>query len=154
MKTASISRLKQVQDDLYDETVDRGSYRRRPEKVRDSWIGIGVSVAVAEGLLTAALAIFSGFRLLGLQVIFGGMLVAIRAGPMPRRGAVRRGIGMIRRAIGFQRALAISEADTARWAEQQGIFSNHLPYLVVSGLTERWAKAFDGLDEEFTGTTG
>jgi hypothetical protein len=67
---------------------------------------------------------------------------------------VRRGIGMIRRAIGFQRALAISEADTARWAEQQGIFSNHLPYLVVSGLTERWAKAFDGLDEEFTGTTG
>jgi hypothetical protein len=89
MKTESISRLKQVQDDLYDETVDRGSYRRRPDKVRDSWIGIGVSVAVAEGLLTAALAIFSGFRLLGLQVIFGGMLVAIRAGPMPRRGATR-----------------------------------------------------------------
>ena len=152
LKTEFVSRLKQVQDDLYDETVDRGWYRRRPDQVRNSWIGVGVGVAAVGGLLTAALAIFTSFGLLGLPVIFGGLLVAIRAGAMPRRTA--KGTGMMRRAMGFQRALATAERDTARWAEQQGIFSKYLPYAVVFGLTERWAKAFEGLDEEFTGTAG
>ncbi|MBT5773279.1 MAG: DUF2207 domain-containing protein [Dehalococcoidia bacterium] len=152
LKTEFVSRLKQVQDDLYDETVDRGWYRRRPDQVRNSWIGIGVGAAAVGGLLTAALAIFTSFALLGLPVIFGGLLVAIRANAMPRRTA--KGTGMMRRAMGFQRALATAEADNARWAEQQGIFSKYLPYAVVFGLTERWAKAFEGLDEEFTGTAG
>ena len=152
LKTEFVSRLKQVQDDLYGEVVDRHWFRRRPDKVRDSWVGIGVGAAVVGVLITAGLAWLTTYALLGLPIVLGGSLVAIKAGAMPRRTA--KGTGMMRRAMGFQRALATAEADAARWAEQQGIFSKYLPYAIVFGLTERWAKAFEGLDEEFTGTAG
>jgi len=150
LKTEFVQRLKQVQDDLYDEVVDRHWFRRRPDNVRASWIGSGVGAVVVGGLVTAGLAWLTSYALLGLPIILGGLLVIIKAGAMPRRTA--RGTGMMRRAMGFQRALATAEADAARWAEEQGIFSKYLPYAIVFGLTERWAKAFEGLDQELMGT--
>jgi uncharacterized membrane protein len=35
----------------------------------------------------------------------------------------------------------------SRWAEEQNIFTRFLPYAIVFGCTEKWAKAFEGLDQ-------
>src|SRR5690606_37410371 len=35
----------------------------------------------------------------------------------------------------------------SRFAEQSRIFYDYLPYAVVFGLTDEWAKAFEGLDD-------
>jgi hypothetical protein len=93
----------------------------RPDNVRESWIEKGVGKAIVGGLLTAALAFFTTYALVGLPIVLAGALVIIKAGAMPRGTA--KGTGMMRRAIGFQCALATTEADTACWAEQQCIFS-------------------------------
>jgi uncharacterized membrane protein len=41
-----------------------------------------------------------------------------------------------------------SERERARFAEQKNLFSEYLPYAIVFGATERWAKTFAGLDGE------
>ena len=65
---------------------------------------------------------------------------------MPRRTA--KGTAVLRRAVGFRRFIVESEKDRARFAEQRHLFSEYLPYAVVFGATEKWAKAFAGLDDE------
>ena len=42
----------------------------------------------------------------------------------------------------------------SRFAEQHNIFSEYLPYAIVFGCTEKWARAFEGLDAEALGTGG
>jgi uncharacterized membrane protein len=65
---------------------------------------------------------------------------------MPRRTA--KGTGVLVRTLGFKRFIDESERDRAQFAEKQHLFTEYLPYAVVFGATEQWAKAFAGLDGE------
>ena len=149
LKTEFVTRLKAVQDDLYRDVVAQGWFRRRPDQVRSSWVVTGVITLVVGVVATVLLAMFTTFALLGIPIAVAGLLIAIASNAMPRRTA--KGTGMMRRVLGFQRAIATAERDTARWAEEAGVFSKYLPYAIVFGLTDRWAKAFEGLDAELTG---
>ena len=149
LKTKFVKRLKAVQDDLYRDVVAQGWFRRRPDQVRSSWVVTGVVTLIAGVVATVLLAMFTTWALIGVPIALAGLLIAITASAMPRRTA--KGTGMMRRVLGFQRAIATAERDTARWAEQAGVFSKYLPYAIVFGLTDRWAKAFEGLDDEVTG---
>jgi uncharacterized membrane protein YgcG len=149
LKNKFVKRLKAVQDDLYRDVVAEGWFLRRPDQVRSSWVVTGVVTLIVGVVATVLLAMFTTWALIGIPVAIAGLAIAIGSNAMPRRTA--RGTGMMRRVMGFQRAIATAERDTARWAEEQGIFSKYLPYAVVFGLTERWAKAFEGLDDEVTG---
>jgi uncharacterized membrane protein len=41
-----------------------------------------------------------------------------------------------------------AEKDRAAFAEREGIFSEYLPYAIVFGCVDRWARAFEGIDRE------
>ena len=69
---------------------------------------------------------------------------------MPRRTAT--GTGALRRVWGFRRFIDESEKERARFAEQQHLFSEYLPYAVVFGATDKWARAFAGLDDTLPAT--
>ncbi len=56
-----------------------------------------------------------------------------------------KGTGLARRVSGFRTVIPTAEAHLARWAEQENVFTPFLPYAIVFGLTEKWAKAFEGL---------
>ena len=62
---------------------------------------------------------------------------------MPARTA--KGTAMLRRIRGFRRVIATAEQHMARWAEEENVFTRYLPYAIVFGLTEKWAKAFEDL---------
>jgi uncharacterized membrane protein len=49
---------------------------------------------------------------------------------------------------GFRTVIATAETHMARWAEQENAFTRYLPYAIVFGLTDKWAKAFEGLAKE------
>ena len=42
----------------------------------------------------------------------------------------------------------------ARFAERANLFYEYLPYAIVFGATDRWAKAFEGLADEATSGAG
>ena len=59
-----------------------------------------------------------------------------------------KGSAVLRRVDGFRRFIEESEKERAQFAEKKNLFSEYLPYAIVFGATEKWARAFEGLDGE------
>jgi hypothetical protein len=76
-------------------------------------------------------------------LILGGLLLVIFAKRMPARTA--SGTAMLRRIRGFRRVIETAETHMSQWAEKEMIFTTFLPYAVVFGCTDKWAKAFAAL---------
>jgi uncharacterized protein (TIGR04222 family) len=146
LRNTFATRLHKVQDALYDDVVAQGWFVGRPDKIRRRWRVVGwiaLSVSVVVLVLVAGL---THAGLVALPLVVGGLLLVLGAKRMPRRTA--KGTGVLRRAQGFRRFIDESEKERARFAEQQHLFSEYLPYAIVFGATERWARAFAGLDGE------
>ena len=59
---------------------------------------------------------------------------------MPARTAT--GSAIQAQTLGFRQYLETAEANQIRFEEAQSIFSRYLPYAIVFGCAERWAKVF------------
>jgi uncharacterized membrane protein len=63
---------------------------------------------------------------------------------MPSRTA--KGTGLLRRTFGFRTFITEgTEAAMAKFAEKENLFSDYLPYAIVFGVTDKWAKVFERL---------
>jgi hypothetical protein len=144
LKGTFVQSLKQVQDELYDDVVHQGWYRQRPDHTRTKYgclAGFFVAVAIA---IAVALAAFTSYGLVGVALVLATGLLFLAASRMPARTA--KGYGTYRRVLGFKQFIDESEKERAQFAERQHLFSEYLPYAVVFGATEKWAKAFAGID--------
>jgi uncharacterized protein (TIGR04222 family) len=143
LKTTFADRLHGVEESLYADAMRQKWFRTRPDHVRTRWAGRGVLLLVAGAALTFALARWTHWGIVGIPVIVGGLALALMARQMPARTA--KGTAMLRRIRGFRRVIATAEQHMARWAEEENVFTRYLPYAIVFGLTEKWAKAFEDL---------
>jgi uncharacterized membrane protein len=107
------------------------------------WAGIGIAALLLGIGVTVALAYFTKVALLGIPLVIGGLLLIVGAKRMPRRTA--KGTAMTRRVNGFRVVIEKVEQHMSHWAEQENVFTRFLPYAVVFGVTEKWAKAFEAL---------
>lgn len=146
LRNTFAARLAKVQNALYDDVVKQGWFVGRPDRIRRRWRLLGGGALGFSVVVVGLLAAFTHLGLIGLPLVVGGTLLLGGASRMPRRTA--RGTGVLRRAEGFRRFIEESEKERARFAEQQHLFSEYLPYAIVFGVTERWARAFAGLDGE------
>jgi hypothetical protein len=135
--------LDDVRNRLYDEVVRLGWFTRRPDRVRGRWHAIGVLVVAVGCAVTFVLARWTHLGLAGLPVVVTGVALLAVAKRMPFRTA--KGTAALARALGFRRYLATAEAGQLRFEESEGVFARYLPYAVVLGETERWARAFHDL---------
>lgn len=143
LKATFVPRLRRVQDALYDDVVKRGWFLGRPDRVRRRWSGIGVAVFALGAVLEFAAVRWTKLALLPIPLVLFGLLILAGAHAMPRR--TPKGTGLVRRIQGFRTVIATAETHLSRWAEQENVFTRYLPYAIVFGLTEKWAKAFEGL---------
>jgi uncharacterized protein (TIGR04222 family) len=146
LKNVFAERLEGVQDSLYADAVKRGWFSRRPDKVRAAWYGLGVLAVIAAIGITVVLAIFTHLALLGVSFVVGALVLLFSAGRMPARTA--KGTAMLRRVRGFRTVIETAETHMARWAEKELVFTRFLPFAVVFGCTDKWAKAFEALGIE------
>ncbi len=145
-------RMQRVQKALTDDAKEQGWFVRLPNVARAQWGCLGVLVLVLGAGLTILLAAFTEVALLGIPLIVAGILLTFGAYWMPQRTA--KGTAVLRRTEGFRRFIDESEKERARFAEQQNLFSEYLPYAIVFGATEKWARAFSGLDDQPPDTSG
>ncbi|MCU1457704.1 MAG: hypothetical protein JWL73_1796 [Actinomycetia bacterium] len=144
LKNTFATKLQSVESQLYDELVRRGWYSKRPDKTRAvaGWIGVGVlAVAVT---IAVFLAVLTHAGLIGIPLVLGAVFLLIAARTAPSRTPA--GTAALIHTLGFKRFIDESEKNRAQFAEKQNLFTEYLPYAVVFGATERWAKAFTGLD--------
>jgi uncharacterized membrane protein len=151
LKRTFSERLQKVQDELYTDAVKRGWFAKRPDKIRETWHVRGVLLLVGGVVLTFVLAKWTHLGVVGLPVIVGGMLLTVGARWMPSRTA--KGTAIARRVGGFRTVIETAETNMSRWAEEQNVFTRYLPYSIVFGCTEKWAKAFEGLQQMPPDTT-
>jgi uncharacterized protein (TIGR04222 family) len=143
LKNTFASRLEGVEESMYVDAVNRGWFRARPDKVRTMWRGRGLVLVLAGAAVTFVLARWTHLGLLGIPVFIAGLAMLATAGHMPARTA--QGTAMLRRVRGFRRVIETAETHMARWAEKEKVFTALLPYAVVFGCTDRWAKAFQDI---------
>ncbi|HEX6310469.1 MAG TPA: DUF2207 domain-containing protein [Acidimicrobiia bacterium] len=138
-------KMARIQDELMDDAMERQWFTKRPGQVRAGFGVLGGLVLLA-GIAAFVLAIiFTRLALWPIPIIGFGLALIVGAYWMPRRTA--KGYAVLRRVNGFRRFIDESEKERARFAEKQNLFSEYLPYAIVFGATEKWAKAFAGLDD-------
>jgi len=143
LKNTFASKLKEVQESLYSDAVRRRWFVGRPDRIRGIWLAVGFGALLVGGAVTFALARWTHLGLLGIPLVLGGLLLTVGARWMPRRTA--KGTALVRRVNGFRRVIETAETHMSRWAEQENVFTRYLPYAIVFGCTDKWAKAFAGL---------
>jgi hypothetical protein len=137
------NRLAKVQEALYDDAMTNGWFLGRPDKARLA-AGCLAFVIIDIGIaMLVPLMIWTTYALLALPVIIAGLVLFFYRGRLPRRSA--KGYGLVRRVKGFREFIETSEKDRAQFAERAHLFSEYLPYAIVFGCTEQWARAFEGL---------
>jgi hypothetical protein len=146
LKNKFAERMGKVREQLMDDAIAQGWFTHKPGTVKVLWGLLGVVVLGAGVALTILLAAETHAALLGTPVIIGGILLLIAARYMPKRTA--KGYATLRHALGFKRFIDESEKHRAEFAERANIFSEYLPYAVVFGATEKWAKTFADLGNE------
>jgi len=147
------SDLTKIRDAMYDDAVKQKWYRSRPDRTRAIWHGIGIAGVVAGAALTFLVARTTSYGLVPLAVVLTGLVLLTVANRMPARTG--KGTAALSRVRGFRRLFDEGDEDLrSRFAEQHNIFSEYLPYAIVFGCTEKWARAFEGLDAEALGTGG
>lgn len=126
---------------LYAEALDKKFFTQNPGTVRGTYIALGILIPdviiflVAFVSTAVAPAVISSIVILPFAIWFGLA--------MPRRSA--EGAEALRRVRGFRLFISTAERYREKFNEDHNIFSKYLPYAMVFGLTEKWAKAFDGL---------
>jgi hypothetical protein len=143
LREAFHERLEAVKSELYDDAVRQGWFTARPDRVRAAWLGLGIGLIALGAGVTWALAYWTTFGLLGLPFVIAGLWLTILHRRMPARTA--KGTAMLRRVRGFREVIRKAETHMAQWAEKEQVFTRYLPYAVVFGCTDRWAKAFEAL---------
>jgi hypothetical protein len=146
LKTKFASRLRKVQEALYRDAVGAGWFVGDPAKTRQRWVGTGVGVLVLGCLLEYAAIRWTKLALLPIPVIAAGLLLTVGAHWMPRRTA--KGTALARRIRGFRTVIETAETYMARFAEKENLFPRYLPYAIVFGLTDKWARAFAALGQQ------
>jgi uncharacterized protein (TIGR04222 family) len=147
------SDLTKIRDAMFDDAVAQKWYRVRPDRTRAIWHGIGIAVVVVSAGLTFLVARTTSYGLVPLALVLTGLVLLVVANRMPARTG--KGSAALSRVRGFRRLFDEGDEDLrSRFAEQHNIFSEYLPYAIVFGCTEKWARAFEGLDAEALGTGG
>ncbi|UZN04626.1 DUF2207 domain-containing protein [Cellulomonas sp. S1-8] len=146
LRTTFATSLAKVQDMMYEHVTSVGWFRANPKSVRTGWIVTGVLLAVVGGLgVMVGMAVGSvpGLALVGVALLLVGVLVLVLSGSAPAR--TPDGTAVLAEALGFRRYLATAEANQIRFEEGEDVFSRYLPYAIVFGLTDRWARVFSEL---------
>ena len=143
LRTTFSSAMEGVQTKLYREVVERGWFSADPQKVRNRWRSAGLVLVVAAfGLSWWAMhsAVVRGLALVPYAIGAVGVLVILLSKAAPARTA--DGTAVLAQTLGFRQYLATAEANQLRFEEGEDIFSRYLPYAIVFGLTDRWARVF------------
>jgi uncharacterized membrane protein len=144
LRTHFVSSLRSAESELYSDSHARKWFATRPDRVRQGFAGLSVLVIIAGAIVAWVLGRTVGAGLVGVALIVVGLVALAVARIMPAKTAT--GAELHRRALGFGRYMEVAETERQRFAERENIFSDYLPYAIVFGCVDRWARAFKDID--------
>jgi uncharacterized membrane protein len=143
LKNKFHSDLEKVKAALYKQATDDRFFPSNPETIRHLIRIAGVVVGVLGGAMVYSFGALFGGGLIGVPFIVAGVLLLFTASAFPRRTG--NGRVLFRRSLGFRRFMVESDKAREKFAENANLFHDYLPYAIVYGCVERWAKVFKDL---------
>ncbi len=125
--------------DLYSRVVTRKWFKSNPATAQLAPIGLGVlsiAVAVVLGLFASQF----GWGLLAIPFLVLGLGLIFMSGRFRTRTAL--GSAVLAETKGFELYLRTAEANQIKFEEGIDVFSRYLPYAMIFGVADRWAKVF------------
>lgn len=145
LKTTFYDDLALVKKQLYKDIESKDFFVGNPESVRTRYLLLSIGILVLGGVL-----LFGGANLVngplftgGSALIIIGALSTVLSFFMPRRSA--KGRELYQRAKGYYHFINTSEKYRQQFNENKNLFHEILPYAIVFGLTEKFAKAMNDL---------
>lgn len=140
--------LAHVKKMLYTQVVKQNFFPQDPEKIRGKYIGLGIVTAILGSIATytsANAGIILGMDL-GIGLIVSAVVLFIFARFMPRRTA--HGRELYRRVKGYELFISNVEKYKQQFFENKNLFNEVLPYAMIFGLTDKFAKAMHDMGIE------
>jgi uncharacterized membrane protein len=138
--------LPDIKSRIFESLVTHGYYRRRPDSVRASYLGIGVVVGVL--LVWGGASIAASMGMAPLTFIIAGILsAAVICGFgwfMPAH--TEQGARAMEGVLGFEDFLVHVDSDRFnRTIKTPQMFEKFLPFAMALGVEKNWSKAFQGI---------
>ncbi|MFT3860149.1 DUF2207 domain-containing protein [Micropruina sp.] len=135
--------LEGTREQLYQRvTNELHWFRGNPRTIRGLAALGGIGLIVLGGGLGFGLGLL-GFGLIGLALVTCGVAMLMLSNRFGSRTA--DGSAVLAQAKGFELYLTTAEAEQIKFEEGVDIFSRYLPYAIVFGVAERWARIFEQL---------
>src|SRR5882724_11323619 len=138
-----------IKSGIFDSLVAQGFYRRRPDSVRSTYIGIGFIVGFL--FVWGGSTIASQMGMAPLAFIIGGIasgaIVCAFGWFMPAH--TEQGTRAMESILGFEDFLNHVESDRFnRMIKTPQTFEKFLPFAMAFGVEKNWSKAFQGIMTE------
>jgi uncharacterized membrane protein len=144
LKNEFYTTLAKVKEHLYTQVVSKDNFfPNNPETIRTINAIAGVVLA---GLGVGAIVLLGtqlGAGIVGVPIVVAGLLLLALSHAMARRTGAGREV--YRRALGFREYMTVAETDRQRFNEEANLFQEYLPYAIVFGCVDKWAKVFEDL---------
>jgi hypothetical protein len=131
--------LRRMQDQLYADVHAQGWFRKRPDAVRSPWTTAGGAVAVVGIVATVGFASL-GLGLVGLGIVLAGGILAWGGVVAPARTG--RGSALLGQLYELRAYLEAADGSDLPDASRAEVVARILPYALVFGLLDRWARVF------------
>lgn len=141
LKNNFYKNLPEIEKSLFKQLTDTNHFPSNPENIRKIFKYFGIGTIV----LSLTFLPFFQYKIVGAVC---GILFVIFSRFMPRK--TRKGAITNNHILGFREFIDRVETDRIKRmaSEDPTVFDRILPYALVFGLEEKWAKAFEGLFTE------
>jgi len=140
LKNKFYQHLSGIMKEVYSGISHFKYFTSNPQKVAKKWLATG-TVIILIGFILLTLH-FSGF-ILFISLLASGILFCIFSPFMPKR--TEKGAEAYWKILGFKEYINTAEKYRAQFYEKENIFEKYLPYAIIFGLVDKWAKAFEGI---------
>jgi uncharacterized membrane protein len=147
LKDEFYKQLSPIRDAIFTQLTGSGFYQRRPDKVKQIWIGCGIGAAVLIGVggsFVAAAFLLTPVSFI-IAAVVSGIILLIFAQIMPAR--TDAGSRALEHVLGFEEFLRRVETDNLKRIilGHPELFDKYLPYAMAFGVEKQFARAFEGI---------
>lgn len=136
--------LVEIKSQLYKNVTEEGFFYTNPEKMRKTYAGFSILALIAS-VSFFAFGLYSSVLIssLSLAVVICSMVFIPVSKFIPKK--TTKGFEIYKKGLGYKMFLEKVETYKQKFLENKNLFSEVMPYTIIFGITEKFAKEFEKL---------
>jgi uncharacterized membrane protein YgcG len=148
LKQRFFRNIEDLKKSAFEELERRKLFGANPLAVTQKYRMAGFAVlfaGVGIAMLASKIGLVEG-NSPAIAAFLSGVVVFLFAPHMPVKTV--KGVKAVGAILGFEEFLSRTEGDRLERMKDANLFERCLPYAIALGVSERWAKAFEGIEQE------